>query len=285
MNYRHAFHAGNFADVVKHAMLVRILCHLRRKPAPFRVIDTHAGLGRYDLAGPEAGRTLEWQEGVGRLTDALPPPAEELIEPYRRILAETRERYGASAYPGSPAIIRELLRPDDRAIFVEKHPEDAAVVAGRYNVVRNAKVLALDGWTALGALVPPRERRGLVLIDPPYEEPDELTRSVERLSRAVGKWPTGIFVLWYPIKDLRGTDAFAVALAGAIDRPILRVELLVDRPSVRTRLNGCGLAVVNPPWTLAEEAGRLLEALAPRLARRGFADFRCDLLGAESPVG
>src|SRR5688572_937079 len=148
MNYRHAFHAGNFADVMKHALLVRILAYLQRKETPLRVIDTHAGIGLYDLAADEAGRTGEWAEGIGRLDEPLPPAAEALIEPYRRIVSEVRARHGANAYPGSPAIMREMLRRHDRGVLVELHPADNAVLSERFNAVANLKVMHLDGWTA-----------------------------------------------------------------------------------------------------------------------------------------
>lgn len=258
LNYRHAFHAGNFADVMKHAMLVRILVHLARKEAPFRVVDTHAGIGRYDLSGPEAERTGEWRGGVGRLDAPFAAPVEALLAPYRAILASVRERYGPSTYPGSPAIIREMLRRDDRAILVEAHPDDGALLRGRFNAVANAKVLLLDGWAALGSLIPPRERRGLVLIDPPYEEAGELDAAFERLAKAVRRWPTGLFALWYPIKR-------APIPTPDFGRPTLRLELFAARPSDAV-LNGSGLLLVNPPWRLAEETSILLPALTERLA-------------------
>ena len=176
MNYRHAFHAGNFADVMKHALLVRILAYLQRKETPLRVIDTHAGIGLYDLTSDEAGRTGEWVEGIGRLDEAFSPEVEEMLAPYRAVVADVRARHGETAYPGSPAILREMLRRQDRGVFVELHPADHAVLSEAFNAVTNLKVMHLDGWTALHALIPPKEKRGLVLIDPPYEEPNELER-------------------------------------------------------------------------------------------------------------
>ena len=196
------------------------------------------------------------------------------------MLRDTQARHGATSYPGSPTIVRELLRAEDRAIFVEKHPDDAAVLRGRFNAVHNAKVLELDGWTALGSLVPPKERRGLVLIDPPYEVEGELFDAVPRIARALAKWKTGIVALWYPIKDTRETNAFCATLAAGVDREILRVELFVEPPYDRTKLTGSGLVVINPPWTLADEARVLLDALAPRLARRGSGEVRCERLRA-----
>ncbi|HEY8564940.1 MAG TPA: 23S rRNA (adenine(2030)-N(6))-methyltransferase RlmJ [Beijerinckiaceae bacterium] len=280
MNYRHAFHAGNFADVMKHALLVRILLHLQRKDTPIRVVDTHAGIGLYDLDADEAERTGEWRDGFGRLDEPLSGPAEGLLAPYRALVAGLRERYGASAYPGSPAILRELLRPQDRGVLVELHPEDHAALSRRYNAVHTLKVLHLDGWTALHALIPPKERRGLVLVDPPYEEPGELARLSAEFLKAVEKWPTGVYAGWYPIKDQRSADAGLGPLLRGLDgRPGLRLELLIDRADRPDRLNGCGLVVVNPPWTLREEAEVLLPALAERLARGRYGGFRCEPFG------
>lgn len=280
MNYRHAFHAGNFADVTKHALLVRILVHLLRKEAPFRVVDTHAGIGRYDLAGPEAERTGEWLGGIGRLDDPFGDDVETLLAPYRAVLDATRARYGPAVYPGSPAIVRELIRPGDRAVFVEKHPADAGTLTARFNETANTKVLRLDGWTALGGLLPPKERRGLVLIDPPFEEPGELEHALARLAAAIRKWPTGIFALWYPIKRGPGMDGPLARFAASLGREALRLELRVADPATRDGLAGSGLLVVNPPWPLAREAGTLLAALAGRLAQGPGAGSRCEAVGA-----
>jgi 23S rRNA (adenine2030-N6)-methyltransferase len=278
VNYRHAFHAGNFADVMKHVLLVRLLVHLAGKEKGFRVVDTHAGTGLYDLGAGEAERTGEWRDRIGRLEAPFAPAVEALLEPYRAVLDAVRRRHGPEAYPGSPGILRERLRPQDRGVLVELHPEDHAVLARRFNAVANLKVLGLDGWTALHALVPPREKRGLVLVDPPYEEEGELDRLAAEIARAVRKWPTGIYAGWYPIKDASPVDHVAARLAEESPREILRLELLVNRPDDPDRLNGSGLFVVNPPWTLAKEAEFILPALAARLARAGFGAFRVEPL-------
>jgi len=275
VNYRHAFHAGNFADVMKHVVLTRILVHLKVKPAPFRVIDTHAGTGLYDLQADAAERTQEWRGGVDRLGEPFGPAVEALIAPYRAILATVRRRHG-DAYPGSPLIMRELMRPQDRAVFVELHPEDGAVLARRFRRDAQVKVLHLDGWTALHALIPAKERRGLVLVDPPYEEPGELERLAREMAKALDKWPTGIFAGWYPIKDQRDVDGPAAIIAGAAPGKALRLELMIDEPTAPDRLNGCGLFVANPPWRLAAEAETILPALAERLARGRYGGFRCE---------
>jgi 23S rRNA (adenine2030-N6)-methyltransferase len=279
MNYRHAFHAGNFADVMKHALLVRIIAYLQRKETALRVIDTHAGIGLYDLAASEAGRTGEWAGGIGRLDRAFSPEVEEVLAPYRTVVADVRARHGESAYPGSPAILREILRRQDRGVFVELHPADYKVLNQAFNEVANLKVLHLDGWTALHSLIPPKEKRGLVLIDPPYEEPDELERLGGELLAALRKWPTGIYAGWYPVKDLGPVDALAERLDRESPRPGLRLELLVDDPRDPTRLNGSGLFVLNPPWSLKDEAELLLPALAERLSRGGYGAYRCEAFG------
>jgi 23S rRNA (adenine2030-N6)-methyltransferase len=278
MNYRHAFHAGNFADVVKHVILVRVLMHLRSKDKPFRVIDTHAGIGFYNLAGEEAERTQEWESGVGRLQAPFDADTERLIAAYRAVLEAVRGRHGPSVYPGSPLITRELLRRQDRAVLAELHAADNALLAERFNTVANMKVLHIDGWTALHALIPPKERRGLVLIDPPYEEKGELDRLGAELGRAVAKWPTGVYMAWYPIKDGAQIDRVAADLERVVPRPGLRLEVHVERPDDPARLNGSGLFVINPPWLLEGEARQILPALAERLARNDYGAYRCDWL-------
>ena len=268
MNYRHAFHAGNFADVMKHVVLTRILAHLSRKPTPFRVVDTHAGIGLYDLGADEALRTQEWRGGVGLMDEPFAPDVEALLAPWRAVLAAIRRRHGPQAYPGSPAIIRDMLRPQDRAIFVEKHPEDHARLAARFARAANAKVLRLDGWLSLGSFVPPKERRGLVLIDPPFEETGEFARCADGLRRAELRWPTGCYALWYPVKRRDDVDAFARTLAASLTAPTWRFELNLA-PADGTRLAGSGMIVVNPPWTLPDEAASLLPALASRFGAAG----------------
>jgi 23S rRNA (adenine2030-N6)-methyltransferase len=194
---------------VKHVLLVRMLVHLAGKEKGFRAVDTHAGLGLYDLGSGEAARTGEWRNGDRRFEAPFEPAVEALVQPFRRVLADIRRRHGPDAYPGSPAILRELLRPQDRGVLVELHPEDHAVLLARYNAVANLKALRLDGWTALHALIPPKEKRGLVLVDPPYEEGGELDRLAAELARAVRKWPTGIYAGWYPIKAQEPVDRAA----------------------------------------------------------------------------
>jgi 23S rRNA (adenine2030-N6)-methyltransferase len=268
MNYRHAYHAGSFADVLKHAVLTLCLEHLRLKPAPFRVIDTHAGIGTYDLASVEAVKTGEWIDGIGRLLDPEAPPPEavlDILAPYLAIVAEENPAGTLTRYPGSPLIALRLLRAEDRLMLTELHPEDCATLAAFFKRDAQVKVTQLDGWLALKSFLPPKERRGLVLIDPPYEARDELQRLQAGLSEAIRRFSNGTFILWYPVKDLAPIEAFHAAIAGMELAKTLRVELYTRDPEVADRLNGCGLLVVNPPWTLRDKLAVLLPFLVERL--------------------
>jgi len=275
LNYRHAFHAGNFADVHKHAVLARILLYLREKQAAFRVIDTHAGAGLYDLSGPEAQRSGEWRDGIARLMEAsLPAGAAALIAPYREAVAALNAPGQLTRYPGSPALVRALLRPQDRLTACELEPQAAAALSRHFSGDRRIKTIAIDGWTALSAYLPPKERRGLVLIDPPFEEEREFERLANSLAQAHRKWATGIYMIWYPIKGRTQPDALAKRLRRFGIAKILRNELIVTPLSDPSRLNGSGLIVVNPPWTLERELAVLLPALLPMLRREDKGDFK-----------
>jgi len=279
VNYRHAFHAGSFADVFKHAVLARILHHLRDKPAAFRVIDTHAGSGLYDLAGPEAARGGEWHDGIETLLAAPLSGAEaDLLAPYLDVIGALNERGRLTVYPGSPAIVRAWLRPQDRLLACELEPKAAAALGRNLRGDPRIKTLAIDGWTALSAYVPPKERRGLVLVDPPFEEDSDFHRLSRGLAAAHRKWATGIYMLWYPIKDRGEPDALAKRLRRLALGKTLRAELTVLAMSEASKLNGCGLVLVNPPWRLADELGILLPALAKILGREGKGAFRLDWL-------
>jgi 23S rRNA (adenine2030-N6)-methyltransferase len=262
MNYRHAFHAGNFADVFKHAILTRILVHLREKPAPFRVIDLHAGAGLYDLASEASQRTGEWRDGIGRLFAAeLRPEAAALLAPYLAAVRAFNPGGVLRHYPGSPLIVTELLRANDRLIACELEPAAASALGRRLHSVRQAKAVAIDGWVALNAYIPPSERRGLVLLDPSYEEADEFPRLAAALTSARRKWRTGIYMAWYPIKSRNGPDALARTIARNGLEKTLRLEMAIGPLAADGPLAGCGLVVVNPPWRLAEEAEIVLAAL------------------------
>ncbi len=282
MNYRHAFHAGNFADVLKHAVLARVLLHLAAKDTPFRVIDTHAGIGLYDLASDEAERTQEWRGGIGRLLDSpLDGDAATLIRPYLDVIDDVRASRGPLAYPGSPEIARRMTRRQDRITLVEKHPRDVETLREAMDGDRRVKVIALDGWTALNAYVPPTEKRGLVLVDPPFEEVGEFDRLAAAAAKAWTKWSTGTYLLWYPVKDRREVAAFHDAVSAGPIRKILRIEMLVTGGGDPRLFNGSGLLVVNPPWTLKNDCDVLLPALSACLRREASAPWRCDWLSPE----
>jgi 23S rRNA (adenine2030-N6)-methyltransferase len=265
MNYRHAYHAGNFADVLKHLVLTLVIEHLKQKSAPFRVIDTHAGVGLYDLTGVKAAKTGEWQGGIAKLL-AVPLPDEvaSVLAPYLATVAAENPGGGLTSYPGSPRIARHLLRPGDVLVANELHPEDHADLARLFARDRQTKVLHLDGWTALKSLLPPKERRAVVLVDPPFEEAGELDRLVTGLKDAQRRFAAGTILLWYPIKGLGPIDRFYSTLSSLALEKVLVTELFIRAPVDPNSLNGCGLIIFNPPFTLAER----LSAALPELTRR-----------------
>ena len=267
MNYRHAFHAGNFADVHKHSVLARILVHLRLKPAAFRVIDTHAGAGRYDLSAPEPSRGGEWRRGIEPVWQARRHAAlDVLLTPYLDAVAAVNPDGMLRVYPGSALIAKYLLRPQDRLIACELEPRAAAALAGALRGNACAKALTIDGWTALGAYIPPKERRGLVFIDPPFEDPADFTRLPSALSAAHRRWPTGIYMLWYPIKERSAADALARRVRRLALPNILRCELFIGPLDAHGSLAGSGIIVVNPPFTLKSDLQKFMPALGKILS-------------------
>jgi 23S rRNA (adenine2030-N6)-methyltransferase len=284
MNYRHAFHAGNFADVHKHCVLVRVLLHLRLKPAAFRVIDTHAGSGRYDLRAPEATRSGEWRQGIERVWRAHDGgAAHALIRPYLDAVAALNPGGGLRFYPGSPLIARSFLRAHDRLIACELEPGAAAALSAVVRGDRRCKALIIDGWTAASAYLPPPERRGLVLIDPPFEDASDFTQLSEVLAVAHRKWPTGSYLLWYPIKERGAPDALARRLRRLSVPNILRCELTMGPPRADGGLVGSGLVVVNPPFTLGRDLRMLMSVICPLLAPEAAA--KTDWLANERGAG
>ncbi len=283
MNYRHAFHAGSFADVHKHVTLALVLSHLREKETAFRVIDTHAGIGLYDLHSEEAERTGEWREGIGRLLAApLQNEPASLLAPYLEAIASLNAPGELRCYPGSPALARAMLRRQDRMIACESEPVAADQLASLLKGDHRCKAIRIDAWTALTAYIPPVERRGLVLIDPPYEQPGEMARLAQAIPAAYRKWATGIFMLWYPIKDRRETEALARALVQAQIAKVLRTELSVAPVAASGRLGASGLLVINPPWKLHRQLAELLPWLATLLGREDRGEFRLEWLAGEA---
>ncbi len=284
MNYRHAFHAGNFGDVFKHIIIARILTYLREKIAPFRVIDTHAGEGLYDLAGEEASRTGEWRDGIGRLAEAkLPADAAALMAPYFAALHACNRADELRYYPGSPALARHLMRPQDRLVACELEPRAAAALSRHLRGSPTVKVVHIDGWIALNAYVPAKERRGLVIIDPPFEEPNDLIRLADGITAAYRKWPTGIYLMWYPVKGRDSPDRFIKRLRPAGMGKCLRVEFAVASPGPAGGLSACGVIVVNPPWRLAAEIRTFAPALLNALGRDSGRGYVLDELAQSLP--
>jgi 23S rRNA (adenine2030-N6)-methyltransferase len=266
MNYRHAFHAGNFADVVKHVTVCALLEHLGRKAKPWCYVETHAGRGRYALDGPEARRTGEWRDGIGRLAGAtdLPPVVVRYLAQVRALAGNERR---IRVYPGSPLLASAAMRPGDRALLAELQPDEATALRAEFRGEPRVAVHHMDGWQALKALLPPTPRRGLVLIDPPYEAPDELTRLPARLAAAARRWPTGIFALWYPIKDRRELAPLRRGLERLAAGDLLFAELSVTPADNAARMNGSGLAILRPPWRFEDTLAACYPALARCLAR------------------
>ena len=278
MNYRHAFHAGNHADVFKHAILLRLAALLARKETPFVYLDSHSGVGRYDLAGDQASRTDEWREGIGRLWTLESAPA--AFVGYREAVAALNPAGALRYYPGSPELMRQALRPQDRLLLNELHPEDGRLLKENMARDRRVAVHQKDGWLLPRALLPVPERRALLLIDPPFEKADELERCVKAVAEAIGRMRQTVIMLWYPIKDRRQLRRFHAGLQASGAPKLLNVELLIRAADDATRLNGSGLAIVNPPWGLEEELRDLLPWLAEHLAQ-GESSWRLDWLIAE----
>ena len=268
MNYRHAFHAGSFADVVKHAVLARILVQLSGKPTAFRVIDTHAGAGLYDLTGEEAQRGGEWRTGIARMLNAkFAAPVRALLKPYLDAVRALNSAGALRTYPGSPALTRALLRPQDRLVACELEPRAAAALSRHFAHDKRIKTVAIDGWIALNAYIPPVERRGVVVIDPPFEDASDFVKLAQGLKAAHRKWARGVYLVWYPIKRRQEPDALAHSLKRTGINKILRAELAVAPPLAQGPLGGCGLIVVNPPFTLEGELAAILPALSAILAQ------------------
>jgi 23S rRNA (adenine2030-N6)-methyltransferase len=287
MNYRHAFHAGGHADVLKHVVLAAMIERLKAKAAPFRIIDSHAGIGVYDLASDAASRTGEWRDGVGRLYDdngaarLLSPPAEAVLAPWRAAIAAVNAPGAAlRRYPGSPEIARLGLRPQDRLALNELHPEDHARLIAEYRRDARVRITGLDARLIVKAQLPPPERRGIILIDPAYEAADDPERALAMLAEGHRRFATGVFALWYPVTgDPLSTTLRRKARTLALPK-MIDVTLDVRKPADRG-LAGSGLIIVNPPWRLAESLRDLLPELAVRLRQADGAKATVTVLAGE----
>ena len=275
MNYRHAFHAGNHADVLKHYVLSRLIALLSRKEAPFAYLDSHAGVGLYDLQGDQASRTGEWLQGIDRLWQAedVPDPLLDYLEVIRAMNPDGVLRH----YPGSPELARILSREQDRLHLNEKHPEDGRLLKENMHGDRRVAVHLGEGWHVPRALLPTREKRALLLIDPPFEQADELERCIQALNDAIGRMRQAVVAIWYPIKDLNQLKRFYRDLQKSPAPKLLRIELYVQAADDAQRLNGSGLVISNPPWGLEDELKQVLPWLTS-LLRQGQAVWRMDWL-------
>lgn len=260
MNYRHAYHAGNFADVFKHIVLVRLIEYMQRKEKAFRIYDTHAGLGLYNLASEEAGKTEEWKHGYGLIEGAeIPPKVLKLLSPWLDIVKSVPDGY----YPGSPKVSRQLMRKQDRLSLYELHEQDHRILAKNFSGDYQTKVFNLDGWYAAGAHTPPKEGRGLMLVDPPFEDGEDFDRMIDVLDKTRKRWAGGTVALWYPVKRRDHTDEWLGTLRGMGFPDLINAEIYIREPNPANMLNGCGLVIANPPYVLRQE----LEAFMPWLAK------------------
>lgn len=265
MNYRHAYHAGNHADVLKHIVLARIFALMARKDTPFAYLDSHSGVGLYDLLGDEASRTGEWESGIGRLWEREDLP--ELTQDYLDAVRALNPDGGLEYYPGSPELARRLTRPQDRVLLNELHPEDGRLLKANMAGERRISVHQGDGWLLPRAFLPVAEKRGVLLIDPPFEQPDDLERCVNALDEAIGRMRQTVVAIWYPIKDRRQLKRFYQRLEKSSAPKLLRVELCVHSADTPDRLTGSGLVIASPPWPLEDELRSLLPWLAEVLAQ------------------
>lgn len=277
MNYRHAFHAGNFADVHKHAVLLALIERLKHKPKPLFYLDTHAGRGWYDLRGEDAMRSGEWREGIARLARTQPRAAD-----FSRYLQAVKSPgVEPTRYPGSPIVAIEALREVDRVVLIERQPVEAQALQQTMRANRGVSVVCGDGYAALKTYLPPRENRGLVLIDPPYESDSELADAEQALRLGLSRWSNGVFVLWYPIKAGAQSQRLHATLKTSGLRKLLLLELTVRPPDSPVALNGSGLVVANPPWRFGSEIKDALTQLHAALAPEGLGASRVEWLVPE----
>jgi 23S rRNA (adenine2030-N6)-methyltransferase len=271
MNYRHAFHAGNFGDVLKHVVLMMLVEHLKKKPAPFLYLDTHAGGGMYDLSEAEAQRSGEYKTGIGRLLEmpaaVLPPEVAAYVGLVRDCAGPGHS--AITAYPGSPVVVSKLRRPTDRIVLAETHAKESQSLRGVLGRGRLISILDSDGYAALKAQLPPRENRGLVLIDPPYESDQEFDRILAALELAYERWPTGMYCIWYPLTERAAPLRFRRSLERSGIRRVLDATLSVLPEDAAVGMRGAGVVIVNPPWMLDERLAELLPDLHRLLVPEG----------------
>lgn len=279
LSYRHLFHAGNFADVFKHALLVRLLIALNAKEKPYFYLDTHAGTGRYDLAHEWAWKTREFENGIGKLWDRKDTPA--ALAPYMGAVRSENPKGRLRYYPGSPLIALKLRRPEDRIVLTELGKADCAELEAVAGGRRNVSVRLMDGYQALNVFLPPRERRGLVLLDSSFDRSGEFRRIVRALKAAHQRWPTGMYAVWYPMMEAATMRGFARDIEKSGIRKVLRLELMVRDHGPGAAMPGCGMLVVNPPWKFDAEARPLLDWIRHALSPDGTGGVKVGWLAPE----
>jgi 23S rRNA (adenine2030-N6)-methyltransferase len=275
LSYRHAFHAGNYADVLKHATLVQILRYMTQKDKPLCYLDTHAGAGFYSLYSPQATKTGEYQHGIGLLWQRRGLPT--ALADYQTCVVAACGAH-LTAYPGSPWFAQHLLRPVDRLELCELHPADSKQLERTFRTSTNVRCHAEDGWHKSLALTPPPERRGIVLIDPSYEVKDDYFKVADHLMLLHRKFATGVYAVWYPIADPARTEVLLRRVRNSGVRRIVRLEIGLTRDHSQPGMTGTGMLVVNPPWNLAEVMKPALEWFAARLGEGAYAQVE-ELVG------
>lgn len=278
MNYRHAYHAGNFADVFKHIILTRLLEYMKTKDKPFRVFDTHSGIGSYDLGSEQAAKTEEWQQGVKRVMEAEAPAAvNRLIGPWK----DAVRAVGEGKYPGSPRVAHGLLRKSDRLSLFELHEEDSQQLKQAFADDYQTRVYESDGWLAPVGHIPPKEKRGVMLVDPPFEDGKDFDRMIDVLKKCDQRWPGGVVALWYPVKRREHTDEWLETLSGLKFKDLINVELYIREPRPVAMLNGCGMVILNPPYVLGEALHQIMPWLSETLKQDKGWGYRIQNLSAK----
>lgn len=280
MNYRHSYHAGNFADVIKHALQITCLAYLQKKDKPFFVLDTHAGVGMYDLLGEQASKTGEWELGIARLLAAKDIPAE--LAQYCDLIRQLNPSGTLRWYPGSPWLSQNFLRDQDQLALCELHPADAAELKENFSADPSVRVFAeQNGYAAMKALLPPPAKRGMVLIDPPFEQTDEFAQVLAALQQGLRRWRTGSYVVWYPIKDPLTIGEFHQGIKALAPPKAYAVDVLIRDAVDASKLNGCGMLFINPPFGLLESVASMLPFLTALLAQDEGASWQGQWVVAE----
>lgn len=279
LSYRHQFHAGNVSDVFKHALLSRLLLALNRKDKPYQLLDTHAGIGLYDLEHPWSQKTGEWRKGIGRVFGRADAPA--ALQPYLDAVRAENPDGHLRHYPGSPRIARRLMRATDRLVLCELNRDDCAALKAAMGDARHTSVNNQDGFGSIRAFLPPKERRGLTFIDSAFDEADEFGRVVRTVKEAHARFATGMVAVWYPLMAPSAMEAFARSLRAAGLPKTLQLELTVHPEGFTEHIRGSGMIVVNPPFGLDREAPPLLDWLWQVLSPQKEGGTRCDWLVPE----